>query len=180
MAAQPNRGKGLIREWAETIVTALILALIIRAFVIQVFYIPSGSMEPTLEIGDRIIVNKFIYRFSAPKRFDIIVFEYPYTKAGEKKKDYIKRIIGLPDETLEVRDGDVFINGVKLNEKHMMSKDMSGFSKFKVPFDSYFMMGDNRGNSADSRVWGYMPKKFIKGPAVFRIWPLNRFGLIAQ
>jgi len=187
--------KGIIRDWTETIIVALVLALIIRAFVIQVFFIPSGSMIPTLDIGDRLIVNKFIYKFHQPQRFDIMVFEYPYNKLSDghnmtmeslKKwvglpndlKDFIKRVIGLPGETIQVKDGQVYINGKLLGEKHLLNRDVSDFGPYKIPDDGYFMMGDNRGNSADSRVWGYMPKKYIAGPAVFRIWPLSRFGVI--
>lgn len=196
MNANPAKPqKGWIRDWTETIVVALVLALIIRAFVIQVFFIPSGSMIPTLDVGDRIIVNKFIYRFHPPRRFDIIVFEYPYNKLSEgtnmtwesvKKwvglsndlKDFIKRVVGLPGETVQVKRGQVYINGQPLAEKHLFNRDASDFGPYRIPDDGYFMMGDNRGNSADSRVWGYLPKKYIFGPAVFRIWPLSRFGMI--
>ena len=179
MGGEP-KSKSWLRDWTETIVVALVLALIIRTFIIQVFYIPSGSMIPTLDIGDRIIVNKFAYKFTAPKRFDIIVFKYPYTKPGEPSRDYIKRLIGLPGETVAVKGGFVYINGKALSEEHPISRDISDFPAFKVPDDGYFMMGDNRPNSADSRVWGYLPKKYLIGPAEFRIWPLMRVGLLPK
>ena len=179
MNTRPSkRTKSWIREWVETIVIALILALIIRTFIIQVFYIPSGSMEPTLNVRDRIIVNKFIYRFRDPKRFEILVFKYPYPKPGEPRKDFIKRVIGLPGETIYIRDGVVYINGEKVFGEHPMKKDVSDYGPLEIPDDGYFVMGDNRPNSADSRVWGYLPRKFIIGPAIIRIWPLTRFGLL--
>lgn len=169
--------KGIIWEWVETIVVALVLALIIRTFIVQVFYIPSGSMEPTLGIRDRIIVNKFIYRFREPKREEIIVFKYP-AKPGEKRRDFIKRIMGLPRETLEIKDGVVFINGSPISENHPMNRDHAYFGPVKIPESHYFVMGDNRPNSADSRVWGYLPKGNIVGLAFLRIWPIFKFGPI--
>jgi len=168
--------KGPIREWIETIIIALILALIIRTFIIQVFYIPSGSMEPTLHIRDRIIVNKFIYKFREPKRFEVIVFRYPGRKPGEPKKDFIKRIIGLPGEKLFIKDGKVSINGKLLKETHPVNRDYSNYGPVGIPDKNYFVMGDNRPNSADSRVWGFVPKKNIAGPAFIRIWPLTKIG----
>ena len=167
--------KKIIREWVETIVVALVLALIIRAFVVQVFYIPSGSMEPTLNIKDRIVVNKFIYWFREPRREEIIVFKLP-ERPGQPSKDLIKRIIGLPNETLEVKDGIVFVNAMPLSENHLMVRDRAHFGPVKIPEGSYFMMGDNRGNSADSRYWGFLPKKNIIGLTFLRIWPLLKFG----
>jgi signal peptidase I len=180
--------KGFIRETIETIVIALILALIIRAFIIQVFYIPSGSMEPTLGISDRIVVNKFIYRFREPRRNEIIVFKYPLDTPGQKGKDFIKRIIGLPGETLEVKEGKVYVNGSILIENHSMNSDQdhSNFGPIKIVAGNYFMMGDNRPNSADSRYWrdsegkwaGLLPKNKILGLTIVRIWPLTKIGPI--
>jgi signal peptidase I len=164
-------------DWAETIVVALVLALIIRAFFLQVFWIPSGSMEPTLDIGDRIVVNKVIYNFRAPQRFEIIVFR-AVPAMGEQKKDLIKRLVGLPGETLEVKDGVININGAPVAESHTMNQDYANFGPITIPPDSYFVMGDNRPASADSRYWGFLPKKNIIGRAFLRIWPLTKFGLI--
>jgi signal peptidase I len=170
--------KGWVREWTETLVVALALALLIRTFAMQVFFIPSGSMEPTLDIGDRIIVNKLTFKFHEPSRFEIAVFRFPYGKPGEESKDFIKRVLGMPGETLQVKDGVVYINGKPLAEKHTMNKDMANYGPVQIPSDSYFMMGDNRPNSADSRYWGFLPKQYMIGPAVVRIWPLTRFGLL--
>ncbi len=182
--AKPARNrfvKHWLFDWIETILFALIMALIIRAFFIQVFWIPSGSMERTLDIGDRIVVNKVVYHFRHPKRFEIIVFR-AVPAMGEEKKDLIKRVIGLPSETLEIKDGIVSINGKPVEEpadmKQTMNQDYANFGPVNIPDDSYFVMGDNRGASADSRYWGFLPKKNVIGPAFLRIWPLTKFGLI--
>ena len=167
--------KRWIWEWIETIVVALLLALIIRALLVQVFWIPSSSMEPTLNIQDRIVVNKFIYRFQKPQRFDVVVFRFP---GKETKKDFIKRVIGLPGEKVEIRAGDVYINDEKLEENHKMNTDYSYFGPVEIPSDSYLCLGDNRPRSADSRVWGFVPRKNIYGPAFLKIWPLWQLGIV--
>jgi len=166
-----------IFDWGETIVVALILALIIRAFFLQVFWIPSGSMEPTLDISDRIVVNKVVYNFRQPKRFEIIVFR-AVPAMGQEKKDLIKRLAGLPGEKLEVKDGIININGKPVEEAHTMNQDYANFGPITIPPDSYFVMGDNRLASADSRYWGFLPGKNIIGKAFLRIWPLTKFSLI--
>ncbi|MBN2057994.1 MAG: signal peptidase I [Candidatus Saganbacteria bacterium] len=166
-----------IFDWTETIVVAFIMALVIRAFFIQVFWIPSSSMEPTLDIQDRLVVNKVTYHFREPRRMEIVVFRQ-VAPEDMPKKDLIKRLIGLPGETLEVRDGIVYINGKSLEEKHPMNRDFSDFGPVKVPDDAYFVMGDNRPASADSRFWGFLPKKNLIGPAKMIIWPLNKISLI--
>ena len=166
-----------IFDWAETIVVALVLALIIRAFFLQVFWIPSGSMEPTFDIGDRIIVNKVPYHFREPKRLEVVVFR-GVAAVGEAKKDLIKRLVGLPGETLELKLGVIYINGKPITEKHDQNQDYANFGPLTIPADSYFVMGDNRPASADSRYWGFLPKKNLIGPAFLRIWPLTKFGFI--
>ena len=163
-------------DWAETIVVALVLALVIRAFFLQVFWIPSGSMEPTLDIKDRIVVNKVVYHFRNPQRNEVVVFR----QVGDniEKRDLIKRVKGLPGETLELKKGVVYINGVALNEVHPMNHDTMDFGPVTVPTDAFFVMGDNRPQSADSRYWGFLPKANIIGQAFVIIWPLNHLGLI--
>lgn len=153
------------------------MALIIRAFFIQVFWIPSGSMEPTLDINDRIVVNKVIYHFQPPKRMQIIVFRQVASE-DSPKRDLIKRLVGLPGEKLELKDGIIYINDKPLTEEHTMNQDFANFGPVSIPQDAYFVMGDNRPASADSRYWGFLPKKNVIGPAFLRIWPLNKFGLI--
>jgi signal peptidase I len=169
--------KHWVLDWTETIVVAFILALIIRAFFVQVFWIPSSSMEPTLDIQDRIVVNKVTYHFRKPRRFEIAVFRQ-VGEEGPSKRDLIKRVIGLPGEKLELKDGIVYINDKPLDEKHPMNRDLADFGPVRVPPNAYFMMGDNRPASADSRYWGFLPEKNIIGPAFFKIWPLRKFGLI--
>lgn len=175
--AKVKKAKGWFRETVETVVIAFILAMIIRTFVVQVFWIPSSSMEPTLDIKDRIVANKFIYWFQPPARGDVIVFK----SLEAPPRDFIKRIIGLPGDVLELREGAVYINGQKLDEsRHPMNQDDMNFGPITVPPDHYFMMGDNRPASADSRYWGPLPKKNIKGQAFIIIWPFRHFGLIPK
>ena len=186
--------KSTLREYFESIVIAVILALFIRTFVVQAFKIPTGSMEENLLIGDHLLVNKFVFgptetgveRTLLPvgtiKRRDIIVFKYP----EEPERDFIKRVIGLPGETVEVREKKVYINGTALDEPYVhflappsapselhevTSFDVrERFGPVTVPADQYFMMGDNRDNSADSRYWGFLRRDYIKGKALVIYW----------
>jgi signal peptidase I len=183
--------KSTAREYFESICIAVILALFVRTFVVQAFKIPTGSMEKNLLIGDHLLVNKFVFaptmsgleRALLPidpvRRGDILVFKYPQ----DPERDFIKRVIGLPGETLEVRNKKVFINGKPLDEPYVhflfppeerapgdVSFDLSEKSDYgpvNVPARHYFMMGDNRDNSEDSRYWGFMPADYIKGKALF-------------
>lgn len=175
-ASQAKRLKAnWLFDWGETIVVAFILALVIRAFFLQVFWIPSSSMEPTLDIQDRIVVNKVLYHFRPPRRMEIIVFRETGS-SGSHNKDLIKRLVGLPGEKLEVRNGIIYINGQPLKEEHPMNQDFADFGPVQIPADAYFVMGDNRPASADSRYWGFLPKKNVIGQACWRLWPLSRFG----
>jgi signal peptidase I len=157
----------------------VILALVfgfVRPFVMEAFWIPSGSMIPTLEIGDRVFVNKFIYRFTEPERGDIIVFE----SVDNGEVDLIKRVVGVPGDEIAVRGGKLFVNGEPQKEPYTNKKlpDRSSFAKTTVPKDHVFVMGDNRANSADSRVFGALPEKNIEGEAFLRFWPPDRIGLL--
>jgi len=174
-----NKGrlKHWLFDWTETIVVAFIMALIIRAFFLQVFWIPSSSMEPTLDISDRIVVNKVSYHFREPKRQEIIVFRQ-VAPEGTPKRDLIKRVMGLPGETFEMKEGIVYINGKTVTETHSMNRDYMDFGPIDIPPDAYFVLGDNRSASADSRYWGFLPKEHVIGPAFLRIWPLSKFGII--
>ena len=177
--AAPHR-KSVIRDYFETIVICVIFVLFSRAFVFQQSKIPTGSMEDTLLIGDYIMVNRFIYSPSSldiekkilplreVKRQDVIVFKFP----EEPEFDYIKRVIGLPNDMVEVRGGVAYVNGEKLDEPYVLEKYRDPHSYFpptKVPEDSYFVLGDHRNNSRDSRYFGFVPANFIKGRA-FMIW----------
>ena len=167
-------------EWVVLVGIALAIALVLRTFAFQAFYIPSESMVPTLKKNDRIVVNKLAYRLHNPRRGDIIVFRKP-PGVDDDVKDLVKRIIGLPGETIEGRsDGYVYVNGTRLKEPYLPEgvRTDPGFPKITVPKDSYWVMGDNRTNSEDSR---YFPEHFIKrsdivGPVLVRIWPPTRIG----
>lgn len=172
------------RENLEVVVTAVILALIIRAFVVQAFKIPTGSMRPTLMEGDRILVNKFIYRFKEPSRGDIIVFKCP----EDIKKDFIKRLVAFDGETVQIKDGNIWVNS-KLIEKPQKLRQIHYYNKpdtpygtegvmTEVPKDSFFVLGDNSASSRDSRYWGFVPKKYLIGNAFLIYWPPTRIKLL--
>jgi len=169
------------RETIETIIWALILAFLIRTFIIQAFWIPSGSMLPTLQVGDRVLVAKFWNWFAAPTRGNIYVFRYP----EDRSRDFIKRIVAVPGDTVNIIDGVVYINGSPLDEPYVVNRDRYTLRPsrvypnvpFTVPANQYFTMGDNRPNSQDGRFWGYVQAQDIHGPAFFRYWPLTRIGL---
>jgi len=172
---------GWIRETVETVVIALILAFLIRTFVVQTFWIPSGSMEPTLLVGDRIMAYKLFYGIDNVKRGDIIIFEFPLNP----RKDFVKRVIGLPEDVIEVRDKEVYVNGKRLIEPYAVYRDRRniGFPRdeygpVKVPPDSLFVLGDNRDSSEDSRYWGYVPEKNIVGEVFLIYWPPWRMRII--
>jgi len=184
--------KSVVREYFESIVIAVILALFVRTWVVQAFKIPTGSMENNLLIGDHLLVNKFIFgptplsigRATLPvrpiRRGDIIVFKYP----EEPERDFIKRVIGLPGETVEMRNKKIYINGQPIDEPyvHFLTPpssdyqevtslpDRESFGPKPVPADKYFVMGDNRDNSQDSRFWGFLPREYVKGRALLIYW----------
>ncbi|MCF4114021.1 MULTISPECIES: signal peptidase I [Dethiosulfovibrio] len=162
------------RETIETILWAVVLALVIRTFVVQAFWIPSGSMIPTLLPGDRVLVCKFWYALQEPERGQIFVFKYPV----DPKRDFVKRIIGLPGDRVAIRQGEVFINGKPIEEPYIGFPDAYIMDEVKVPEDHYFAMGDNRPNSQDSRFWGFVPEDNIRGPVFLRYWPIKRIGLV--
>ncbi len=164
-------------EWGAVIVGALVAALIIKTFLFQAFYIPSGSMEETLQVGDRVLVNKLSYQFGDIERGDIIVFHKP-DNAGESDVDeFIKRVIGLPGETLRSVDGVVYIDGRPLEEPYLEPGVLTHqLSEVTVPDGHVFVMGDNRGGSRDSRYFGPIPVDSIVGEAFVRLWPLGEFG----
>lgn len=177
-------------EYVEAIVTALILALIIRAYVVQAYKIPSGSMLPTLLIGDHILVNKFIFGTGVPfmderilvfkelEKGDIIVFEYP----KDPDRDFIKRVIAVDGEKVEIKNKKIFINGDQIDDPWGNFTDSNiqnyrdNFGPVVVPEDNYFVMGDNRDNSHDSRFWGFVQKNQVKGEAFIIYFSWNGEG----
>jgi len=186
----------VIRDWVEPAFEAIIIATIIRTLIIQAFKIPTSSMEDTLLIGDHIIANKFIYgtylpfsdktilKFKQPQRGEVIIFRYP----KNPKLMFIKRCIGIPGDTVEIKNKIVYLNGMKLEEPYVFYKDIrtlpgeitvrDNFGPVKVPLDAFFVMGDNRDNSEDSRFWGFLPYKFLRGKAWLVYWPPDRIKII--
>lgn len=165
--------KKRIFENIDSILWAGATALIIITFIARTFYIPSSSMVPTLKINDFIIANKFVYNFYRPARGDIVVF-HPPEAAHSEGKDYIKRIVAVGGDTVEIRDGVLFLNGLMKEENYTLEPIGYSLEKITVPKNSYFVLGDNRNNSADSHVWGFLPKQNIIGKAVLVIFPFNR------
>lgn len=164
-------------EAVKTIVTAGILAFGIRTFVAEARYIPSGSMEPTLEINDRLIIEKMSYRFRSPERGDVVVFSPTEKLLQQNFKDaFIKRVIGLPGEKIQVKGGRVYVNDKPLREKYIEEEPQYDYGPVTVPEDQYLVLGDNRNNSYDSHYWGFVPREKLIGRAVVRFWPLNRAG----
>jgi signal peptidase I len=186
-----SKPKSKLREYIEAILLAIIIAFFIRTFVIQAYKIPSGSMKPTLQIGDHILVSKFNYGvklpflrstlipIGTPKRGDILVFIYP----EDRSKDFIKRLIGLPGDTIEIRNKKIIMNGLPLNDTHGVYSDnliipgsiqpRDNFGPVTVPEDSIFVMGDNRDESYDSRFWGFVKMKDVLGKALIIYWSWN-------
>lgn len=193
-------------EMIEALLFALALVLfIIRPFVVHAFHIPSLSMNPTLMVNDKILVSKFVYQFRPPRRQEVIVFEAPpealKLSLRPEQSSYIKRLIGIPGDLIRIEGDQVYINGERLNEPYVLSPSYETFpddyadwmtdprlSKYvvkrhgknwvKVPDNCYFVMGDNRANSSDSRRWGFVSRERIQGKALFRWWPLWRIGFV--
>lgn len=167
-------------EWIVILVAALAVALVVKTFLVQAFYIPSGSMEPTLKPGDRVLVNKLSYDLHGVRRGDIVVFKSPPSEASDPSiKDLIKRVIGLPGDEIQAIGGQVFINGKPLKESYLpVGTATNSLPLTKVPPGQYFVMGDNRGNSKDSRFIGPIPKRLIVGRAFVRVWPLSGINLL--
>ena len=161
--------KADVIDFVRFLVIAVAVVVVLLNFVIINATIPSGSMENTIMTGDRIIGLRLAYIRSDPKRYDIVIFKYP----DDESILYIKRVIGMPGETVEIKDGDVFIDGNKLEEPYLTVATEGDFGPYKVPEDHYFMLGDNRNNSADSRYWKntYLSREGIVGKAVLRYWP---------
>ncbi len=167
-------------EWIEIFFIAFVITMVLRTYIIEPTEVSGPSMEPTLQNGNRLIVNRFIYNFAAPKRGDVVVFEY------DSEKNFIKRIVGIPGDIIDVKDGKVIRNGEILNEPYVKDEiKRYGDVEFPVTVTQghYFVMGDNRNNSSDSRLKnvgenGLVPKSVLRGPVVFRMWPLNELGAV--
>jgi len=187
------RKDSAVREWTESIIIAFLLAMVIRTFVVQAFKIPTGSMRMTLLEGDRVLVNKMKYGpqvpwthwrlpgYGKPQRGDIIVFKYP----EDPQRDFIKRLIAFPGETVVIREGAVYVDGAKIQDRRILNHYYYNRGDFgakgqavKVPEGFYFVLGDNSASSMDSRFWGFVPEYYLVGKAEMIYWPVNRIRVV--
>ena len=161
-----------IKDWIVSIAIAVVLAFFIRYFIVELYLVDGPSMRPTLQSAERLVVNKFIYRFRPPERGEILVFRYP----RDPSRDFIKRVIAGPGDTIEIRDGRVYVNAALLNEPYILSKTRGNYPLATVPDGHIFVMGDNRNNSEDSRFAdvGFVPFDLIKGKAMLVFWPVSQ------
>jgi len=168
-----KRKKSMIRELLETVISAGIIAFIIITFIGQVTVVRGASMEPTLHDRERLIANKISYRFQSPERNEIVIFRPPIGI----KRNYIKRIIGIPGDKIEIVDGKIYVNDQALEEPYVKYRSSEDMPPTIVPTGSFFVLGDNRPNSSDSRYWGFVPRKNVIGKAWIVFWPLNKIRL---
>ena len=178
---EPKGKPSAFRNAAEWIIIAggaLLVAFIIKTFLLQAFYIPSLSMAPTLKVDDRVLVNKLSYDLHEIRRGDVVVFESPPNE-GSQTKDLIKRVIALPGETVEAHDGRIYIDGQILDEPYLGTDvTTQPFDKITITEDHYWVMGDNRANSRDSRFYGAISEELVIGRAFVRVWPITALGLL--
>ena len=168
---KPNDLGDEIKDWVVSILIAVVLAFFIRYFIVELYMVEGPSMRPTLVNSERLVVNKFIYRFKTPEKGDVLVFRYP----KDPSRDFIKRVIGVAGDTIEIKEGRVFLNGQLLNEGYILEKTRGSYPLSTVPAGTIFVMGDNRNNSEDSRFRdvGFVPLEMIKGKAVMIFWPFD-------
>lgn len=161
------------KDWIISIVVAVVLAFLIRQFIVELYIVDGPSMRPTLQSQERLVVNKFIYSLRTPEKGEILVFKYP----RDQSRDFIKRVIATPGDTIEIKDGRVYVNDQMLNEDYILEKTRSEYPKATVPDGTVFVMGDNRNNSEDSRFAdvGFVPYSLIKGKAMLVFWPFSQF-----
>jgi signal peptidase I len=179
-SAEPPPGSGLQRElraWARDLAIAACLAAIIIVFFYQPVKVEGTSMAPSLSDQERIFINKFVYRVGSIARGDVVVFWYPL----DRSKSFIKRVVGMPGDLVQIREGRVFINGRRLEEPYVPVEytDLTDYGPLRVRTDEYFVMGDHRISSNDSRMFGPVPGSYIYGKAVFAYWPMAQFGAIS-
>ena len=165
-----------IKDWVVSIVVAVALAMFIRTFIVELYVVDGPSMRPTLESEERLVVNKFIYRFRPPEKGEVLVFQYP----RDPSRDFIKRVIATPGDTVEIREGRVLVNDQILTEDYILEKTRSEYPKSTVPEGRIFVMGDNRNNSEDSRFAdvGFVPYDLIKGKALLVFWPISQYNTL--
>lgn len=166
-------------EVLEIVIIAFALSWLIRSYVLEARVIPTGSMLPTIQLQDRVIVDKFFFKAVGELRpGDVIVFHPP--KSAHSSDDFIKRLIGMPGDTVEIRNHKTYINGKLIYEPYLLEAPKKDFPRTEIPQGMVFVMGDNRNSSADSREWGFLPIENISGRTLFRYWPLDRFGALAR
>jgi signal peptidase I len=200
MGAEPQeKRRSLLRELPVLLLVAFLIAFGVKSLVAQAFFIPSESMESTLKVGDRVLVSRLSYRLHDPRRGDVVVFTSPFENGRDERslpirvvhgilesvglrqpstEDFIKRVIALPGETVEGRDGKVFVNGRELVEPYLSEETIPGFEAKKVPQGKLWVMGDNRNQSQDARVFGPIDEHKLIGRAILRIWPIPRVGFL--
>lgn len=161
------------KDWIISIVVAVVLAFLIRQFIVELYIVDGPSMRPTLQSQERLVVNKFIYSLRAPEKGEILVFKYP----RDQSRDFIKRVIATPGDTIEIKEGRVYVNDQMQSEDYILEKTRSEYPKATVPDGTVFVMGDNRNNSEDSRFAdvGFVPYSLIKGKAMLVFWPFSQF-----
>ena len=176
-APEPVPLRRELRSWTRDLAVALGLAIVVMIFLYQPVKVEGTSMNPLLSDQERIFINKFIYRFEPIERGDVIVFWYPL----DRSKSFIKRVVGLPGETVEIRSGHLYVDGQELPDQYVPPGylDGSNFAPRQIPIDNYFVLGDHRDSSNDSRVFGPVPRSYIYGKAVFAYWPVDHFGSLA-
>ena len=165
-----------LKSWFRDILFAFAISIFIVIFVIQPVKVEGTSMQPQLVDQERIFVNRFIYRFKDIQRGDVVVFWYP----RDRSKSFIKRVLGIPGDEVELRNGLVYVNGAKVDEPYLKPefRDYKTFRKVVVPSGQYFVLGDHRNSSNDSRSWGFVAQRLIYGKAIFSYWPFSRVGLV--
>lgn len=163
-----------IKDWVISILVAIVIAFFIRYFIVELYIVDGPSMQPTLESSERLVVNKFIYRFKQPEKGDVLVFKYP----KDQSRDFIKRVIATAGDSIEVKENHVYVNGKLINEPYILDEPMKGsYPLAVVPEGHIFVMGDHRNNSEDSRFRdvGFVPLELVKGKAVLVFWPVSQF-----
>ena len=160
------------KDWVISIVTAVVMALLIRTFIVELYIVDGPSMRPTLQHEERLVVNKFIYNIRNPERGEVLIFKYP----RDPSRDFIKRVIAVGGDTIEIKEGRVYVNDQMLKEDYILEKTRTEYPKMTVPEGTIFVMGDNRNNSDDSRFAdvGFVPLDLVKGKAVIVFWPLDK------
>ncbi|MDQ3945716.1 MAG: signal peptidase I [Actinomycetota bacterium] len=199
MGDHEEKRRSLVRELPVLLLVAFLIAFGVKSLVAQAFFIPSESMESTLKVGDRVLVSRISYRLHDPNRGDVVVFTSPFENGEDDRsvpvrvlhailesiglrqpstEDFIKRVIGLPGETVEGRDGKIFVDGRELIEPYLNEETVPGFAPRKVPKGKLWVMGDNRNQSQDARVFGPIDEDKVIGRAILRIWPIPRAGFL--